>query len=77
MSVKGFSENKTPKSRDPVIIASDKAWKKTMKDKCSCGADSRELCTCQRTEEYKKKAREIRKNWIGKEWDDPLASIKD
>ena len=76
MSLQSISQGKTSESKDPVIMASDKAWRKTMKDSCSCGANSRKLCTCQRTREYKKKAREIRKNWLGKEWDDPLASIK-
>lgn len=57
---------------EEIKLASDIAWNKTMRNDCTCGANQREECRCIRTKDFRKMAREIRRDWFGPDWDNPL-----
>lgn len=60
---------------DDIKAASDVAWILTMKEECTCGAESRSSCSCRRTEEYKRKAQEIRDVWFGEKWENAVDDV--
>lgn len=55
---------------------SERAWEETMKPDCDCGASERRECRCRRTEEYKKRAREIRERFLGENWDEEWFKLR-
>jgi hypothetical protein len=59
-------------NKSDIKLASDIAWEETMQDACECGAKERRECTCQRIQEYKDRAKEIRHQWFGDRWSNPL-----
>lgn len=62
-------------SGDDIKATGDKAWEETMAETHDCDAECRVECTCLRTEEYKKRAREIRREIWGDAWDKPIEHI--
>lgn len=62
-------------STEDIKATSDEAWEETMAETHDCEAESRRECTCRRTEAYRERAREIRREIWGDEWDKPLLNI--
>lgn len=62
-------------NKSDIKLAGDIAWEEHIKDDCSCGAEERRECRCLRNESFRKRAREIRKNWFGGEWDKPIQNM--
>lgn len=64
-------------NKSDIKLSGDIAWDEKIKPNCTCGASKRQDCTCQRTDEFKSRAEEIRENWFGEEWSKPVQSQVD
>jgi hypothetical protein len=56
-------------SLEELKKSADVAWERTMKESCSCGAEERIECRCERTRQYEKKTKELRERWFGDCWE--------
>jgi len=64
-------------NKSDIKLASDVAWDETMADSHDCDADSRRHCICRRTQDYKDRAKEIRHEWFGDRWSNPIQHMVD
>lgn len=46
-----------------------------MEPECDCGASQRSECVCRRSDEFKQRAEELRENWFGEEWANPIQAM--
>jgi hypothetical protein len=64
-------------NKSDIKLSGDIAWEEVIKPNCACGAAERRECTCKRSKKFKSRAEEIRENWFGEEWTNPIKSRLD
>lgn len=62
-------------NKENIKLSGDIAWEEKMEPECDCGASQRSECVCRRSDEFKQRAEELRENWFGEEWANPIQAM--